>query len=63
MQRHTGTLECLALVIPCRAEVQCDIDFDDRTVLVHVPAGWHTVLRDGLIRFCCAACWKALQHA
>lgn len=63
MQQHSGTLKCLALAAPiCSAVTDCVIDFDDSTVVLHLPEAWHTVLQEGEIRFCCPSCWKALEH-
>ena len=61
MQTHHGQLKCLALSAPiCSAVTECRIDFDEKSVVLHMPEGWRTVLRDQEIRFCCPACWKAL---
>ena len=60
MQEHQGQLKCLAIPI-CIATTTCRIDFDRTTVVIHLPDGWRTLLRDGEIGFCCAACWRAIQ--
>lgn len=61
MQQHVGRVKCLALPI-CTEVTQCIIEYDDSTVILRLPIGWHTIFREQEVRFCCPACWKALKQ-
>lgn len=62
MHQHDGQLKCLIFGTPiCSAVTKCVVDFDNRTVVLYLPEGWHAVLREGVLLYCCPSCWKTLK--